>query len=87
MTTASPPSSPASQTTQGASSNIEYDTPDGATAAAATTTEVVQTPPSTEDTHEDECVLCYYPLPIHVNEKTYKSCCGETRKSYLKFLK
>ena len=34
MTTAPPPSSPASHTTQGAASQIEYDTPDEATAAA-----------------------------------------------------
>ena len=35
-----------------------------------------QQQPAMRDPH-DECVLCAYPLPLHLYESTYKSCCGE----------
>ena len=45
-----------------------------ATMATATTT---GSPAPTAEAEPDECVLCCYPLPLKLNEYTYKSCCGE----------
>ena len=44
---------------------------------AATATTEASSPPSTDDPHEDACVLCCYPFPLSENESTYQSCCGE----------
>ena len=33
---------------------------------------------SIQDAPDDECVLCYYPLPRNIEQSTYKSCCGST---------
>ena len=72
MTTAAPPPPPPSppsssralQTTQRASSNVEYDTPDEAAA-------------STPDS-EHECVICCYPIPLEPKDSVYKTCCGKS---------
>ena len=69
-------SSPANQTTQRASSNVEYDTPVEAESVAAA--ELPPPLPLSIPEPQDECAICCFPLPLRPNESVYKECCGKT---------